>query len=85
MTALFLPGGMLVLGPCWSCSQSFAYDPYNVATVAVDPASGELAAAGEDAEPGPICPGCRQKIERDRAAAGLPPAWANIELIVMTR
>ncbi|MGH3783119.1 MAG: hypothetical protein ACRDRO_21475 [Pseudonocardiaceae bacterium] len=69
-------GGMLAIGPCFSCEQPFAFDPDTIQSVPIDPVTGLPPDLGGDparARNEPICAPCRRLANPIRVKAGLAP------------
>jgi hypothetical protein len=70
------PSNLLGIAPCFTCGQPFAFDPDRVVSVPIDPVTG-LPPDAPGANPQgdyvrrPICPGCCQAMNPERARRGL--------------
>lgn len=68
---------LVAMGSCFTCQNLFAFDPYTVLAIVVDPATGQPVPAGgprpPDAVNMPVCDTCIEVANEARARQGLPP------------
>jgi hypothetical protein len=67
-------GAAIAIAPCFMCGRSFAFDPDRVASIRIDPVTGNAPDLGGDparARREPLCPPCCRLANRERAARGL--------------
>lgn len=70
-----MTGGMVVIGPCFSCQNPFMFDVDRVQSIPIDPETGTPPDMGGDparAVRQPICPTCCRTANVERRQQGLP-------------
>jgi hypothetical protein len=65
--------GYFAYGTCWSCGNSFTFNPHRVPSIPVDPASGKVTPRTEGGVRQPLCRSCCERANLMREAEGLPP------------